>query len=252
MIRRAAAEAGLGHGDRIRWRAGEVTRLEGFSDAVFGFALTLLVVSLEVPRTYAELVRVLKGFLGFAVCFAALVEIWWRHYRFFRRYGLQDTPTMALNSLLLFLVLAYVYPLKFLFALLASEVLGDPTLVAPAGGAGAAPLAAADAATLMVIYGVGFASGFAILTLLYLRAWRRREALELTRLEAFETLAAAGDNLLFAGVGILSIAIALSGHAALAGFSYFLTGIGATLYWSAMGVWRRRLGAGEPAKPAAG
>ena len=29
----------------------DVSRLEGFSDAVFGFALTLLVVSLEVPET---------------------------------------------------------------------------------------------------------------------------------------------------------------------------------------------------------
>ena len=32
----------------------EVTRLEGFSDAVFGFALTLLVVSLETGLTPAE------------------------------------------------------------------------------------------------------------------------------------------------------------------------------------------------------
>jgi uncharacterized membrane protein len=30
-------------------RPHEVTRLEGFSDAVFGFALTLLVVRLETP-----------------------------------------------------------------------------------------------------------------------------------------------------------------------------------------------------------
>lgn len=29
----------------------EVTRFEGFSDAVFGFALTLRVVSLEVPNS---------------------------------------------------------------------------------------------------------------------------------------------------------------------------------------------------------
>ena len=33
-------------------RAYEVSRIEGFSDAVFGFALTLLVVSLEMPETH--------------------------------------------------------------------------------------------------------------------------------------------------------------------------------------------------------
>jgi hypothetical protein len=35
--------------------AGGITRLEAFCGVVFGFALTLLVVSLEVPRSYAEL-----------------------------------------------------------------------------------------------------------------------------------------------------------------------------------------------------
>lgn len=41
--------------------------LEGISDAVFTFAVTLLVVSLEVPRTFQDLVEAMQGFFGFAV-----------------------------------------------------------------------------------------------------------------------------------------------------------------------------------------
>jgi uncharacterized membrane protein len=37
----------------------EVSRIEGFSDAVFGFALTLLVVSLEVPDNFDGLKQIL-------------------------------------------------------------------------------------------------------------------------------------------------------------------------------------------------
>ena len=46
MIRRQMVEKGVGQSPAFRWRGGDVSRLEGFSDAVFGFALTLLVVSL--------------------------------------------------------------------------------------------------------------------------------------------------------------------------------------------------------------
>lgn len=83
-------------GDGFRWR------VEGFSDAVFAFAVTLLVVSLEVPRTFDELLGTMRGFLAFAICFALLLWIWYEHYKFFRRYGLRDTPTVWLNSALLF------------------------------------------------------------------------------------------------------------------------------------------------------
>jgi uncharacterized membrane protein len=59
----------------FRWRGGEVSRLEGFSDAVFAFAITLLVVSLEVPKTFEELLGTMRGFLAFAACFAILLWI---------------------------------------------------------------------------------------------------------------------------------------------------------------------------------
>jgi hypothetical protein len=55
--------------EHFRWRAGEITRLESFSDVVFGFALTLLIISLDVPRSYDLLMADLRDFVPFAVCF---------------------------------------------------------------------------------------------------------------------------------------------------------------------------------------
>ncbi len=96
-------------------RSHDISRLEAFSDAVFAFALTLLVVSLEVPKSYAELMNLMRGFPAFACCFGVLLWIWYEHNLFFRRYGLQDPYTVFLNGALLFVVMFYVYPLKFMF-----------------------------------------------------------------------------------------------------------------------------------------
>jgi hypothetical protein len=105
-------------------RPKEVSRIEGFSDAVFGFALTLLVVQLEVPKTSDALLDLVRGSVPFAVTFAMVCYIWWEHNKFFRRYGRQDAWTAFLNSLLLFVVLFYVYPLKFLATALLGPLVG--------------------------------------------------------------------------------------------------------------------------------
>ena len=135
MLRGRLARRRVGEEEGFSWRGEDVSRIEGFSDAVFGFAVTLLVVSLEVPNTFDELLATMRGFFAFAICFWLLIVVWFEQYKFFRRYGLEDSLTMRLNAILLFIVLFYVYPLKFLFTLLVDQLLGYDTVVAPSSGA---------------------------------------------------------------------------------------------------------------------
>src|SRR5437879_6705404 len=105
MLREKLIDRGVGDNKKFRWRSHEVSRTEGLSDAVFGFAITLLVVSLEVPRTFAELMYAMRGFGAFAISFTLLFIVWYNQYKFFRRYNLQDNITILLNGILLFVVL---------------------------------------------------------------------------------------------------------------------------------------------------
>src|SRR6267143_1298112 len=57
MIRQKLIEKEIGSPADFRWRSHEISRIEGLSDAVFAFAVTLLVVSLEVPKTFNDLVQ---------------------------------------------------------------------------------------------------------------------------------------------------------------------------------------------------
>jgi hypothetical protein len=248
VLRESLSARGVGARHGFRWRGGEITRLEGFSDAVFAFAVTLLVVSLEVPHTYNELVSAIRGFLPFAVCFAALVMIWREHYVFFRRYGLQDNATIWLNAALLFLVLFYVYPLKFLFTLVFSEVVGTSAGLPRAAGRVEPMIEVPQIPSLFVIYGAGLIAIYGLLALLYLRALRLRERLELTPLEVFDTKTSISSHLLSASIGLVSIVVAWTVPlrlVGLAGFSYFLFGPVMTIHGSITGARRRRLEAAQ-------
>src|SRR5262245_28432921 len=121
----AIGRAILGGGERdFRWRGKEVSRIEGLSDAVFALALTLIVVSLEVPESAHELIQLFIELPVFGVCFAILATCWFFHYRFHRRYGLATQASVLLDLLFLFVVLVYVYPLRFVFDFLYGLLIG--------------------------------------------------------------------------------------------------------------------------------
>ena len=90
----------------------------------------------------------MRGFPAFAVCFTLLIVIWREHYVFFRRYGLQDATTLWLNAALLFVMLFYVYPLKFVFTLVLAPLTGRRWRCQAGGGTEPVDRAIADAAPL--------------------------------------------------------------------------------------------------------
>ena len=208
-------------------RRHEVSRIEGFSDAVFAFAVTLLVVSLEVPRTFNELWTAMRGFVAFAICFAMLFQVWWRHHTYFRRYGLEDGATKALTGVLLFVVLFYVYPLKFLWTLIISQGFANGIVVHLPNGSVEPMILEHQVPRLFEVYGLGVAAVFGVFVALYLHAYRHRAALGLTPHEALETRLSVVSNGAVAAVGLLSATIAFVGgvrSAQPAGFVYFLIG----------------------------
>ncbi|HEU0051758.1 MAG TPA: TMEM175 family protein [Longimicrobium sp.] len=233
----------------FRWRGREVSRLEALSDAVFGFAITLLVVSLEVPRTFGELMAAMRGLVAFAACFALLFLVWYHQYRFFRRYGLEDGVTIALNGVLLFVIVFFVYPLKFVFGYAIGKMMGEPGYVLAADGARLPKLTEADAPLMMVVYGAGYMAVFLVFALLHLHALRRREALELNALEVYDTVDNVRESLLNVGVGVLSIVLALYGGPGgpmLAGLCYWLVGPVLAINGIIAGRGRKRLLAATP------
>ncbi len=211
----------------FRVRGREVTRLEAFSDAVFGFAATLLVVSLEVPRTYEALMVSLRGFVPFAACFALLVWIWSVHNGYFRRYGLQDPVTTAINAGLLFLVLFFVYPMRVVLTSFVERVMWGMGLINASEFTFALGPDVSRLADLFAIYSAGFASIFACFVVLYHRALRHADELELDALERFDAAARRGEMALYAGVGVLGVVIGLTGigkQVALGGWVFCLLG----------------------------
>jgi uncharacterized membrane protein len=192
---------------QTEWRGREISRIEGFSDAVFGFAVTLLVVAIEVPHTSGELLETMQGFGSFLVTFAILFSIWYRQFIFFRRYGLEDKTTVVLNGALIVVVLFFVYPLKFILGAMLGRFLGGGKFTTLPNGTVVPIIRPEHLPYLFAIYGFGLAAVYFVFALLYRHAERNREIIKLTEIEAFDTRESFKNNLSVAGAGLV-IAVA--------------------------------------------
>lgn len=180
----------------FRYRGVESSRLEHLTDAVFAFAITLLVIASEVPKTYVELQASMYGFLGFIACILLLLGIWSNHSMFFLRYGMQDAKTKTLNFLFLFVLLFYIYPLKYLFSYLGSlivvNLIGSSGLSSEAFQLAIEKVRLAELTVdqwqdLMVRFGLGMFLIYTILGGMHLNAFLRKKQLELNEQEVYET-----------------------------------------------------------------
>ena len=227
MFRNAIAQKFEDDKDGFKHRGHDVKRIEAFSDAVFALAVTLLIVSLEVPQSFEELMVTVRGFFAFGVSFTLLMMIWYEQNIFFRHYGMDDLVTIVLNCTLIFLVLFYVYPLKFLFTLVfRSQIYGE----------GHSPfiIQVTDTPKLMMLYGTGYILIYLLFSCMYIHALRKKTALQLSVREIFDTRTKLFKNIILISIGLLSVLVSqiLSpGSAGIAGMVYVLIGPALSIFF---------------------
>ena len=184
MLRKYITKDSLLGEKGFNWRGGEVSRLEALVDGVFAIAVTLLIVSRDVPQSFQEFINVMWMFSGFLFTFTFLFMIWHAHYLFHRRYGLEDFQTIFLNSILIFLILFYIYPLKFLATVLIGEVVINTVFNMNIDfGFHESIFISLNMQSVMIVYGIGVFTIWGILGLLYKHAYNHKELLKLNDYE---------------------------------------------------------------------
>jgi hypothetical protein len=186
-------------------RPAETSRLLAFSDGVFALSATLLVVTLgAVPGSYDELTDAVARFPAFSLAFAALVSVWWNHRQFFAAYPLGDGWTVVLNSVLLLVVLLYVYPLKLLAEVVSERFLGAATDVT-------AGMGESEIRGLYLVFGAAVLAVTALLAALHVRAWLARQELWLDEVGRFELRQETLVYGAIAGIAAVSMLVAAAG-----------------------------------------
>lgn len=209
MLRDVLKSNKVGMNPDFTYRGENQTRIETLSDGVFALAIALLVLSSSVPERFDQLLISIEDLIPFAICITLVMLVWYEHYLFSFRFGLQDVKIVVLNTLLLFLVLFYVYPLKFLFKVLYKLfyviITRDQDVATQLF---TVILKREDGPKLMIIYGLGVAAIFFVLALMYRYALKKREELSLTNKEIFDSKTSLYNNLIMGIIPLFSVLIA--------------------------------------------
>ncbi len=196
--------------------------MENFSDIVFALSLTLIVAS-SVPASFEALAALWREAIAVALCFALVLLIWSKHHAFHRRYGLDDGPTVLLNAVVLFLIMIFAYPLKFLALFLVNFFTG----FYETGPQINAVLPLGQVQWFIVIYAAGYAAVFGVFALLYAHALSRADDLDLSPAERILTRLEVDQGIASIAISILAALTALAlpvQYSPLGGGIYFLIG----------------------------
>jgi len=214
------------------------TRIEGLSDGVFALAIALLLISSKVPENFDELLVFVYDLVPFAICIIFIYWIWNAQVAFFKNYNLRDRKVVLLNLALLFLVLFYVYPLKFLMTWLTkyfSSLFGyffiDSDYFNQQIRGLNAIIPFGQLPWLMVIYGLGFVSVFMVFLLLYRHVHTQREVLALSERDRLDIRFSIKSYQIIVGVGVLSVVLALGLQWWSLGLAGFVSGVVYNLLW---------------------
>ncbi|MBV6428618.1 MAG: hypothetical protein KIPDCIKN_03153 [Haliscomenobacter sp.] len=223
--------------EHFQIRGGNGSRLEGFSDGIFSLAVAILLLTTNVPKNFVELWAFVKDVVPFFLCIGFIYLIWIQHVVFFARYGLQDEKTNQMNMMLLFCVLFYVYPLKFLLTIATKSMvvlvlflLGDTASSAEQSALNTM-IGMDKIPMLMAIYGAGFGAVFFLFYRLYRHAQELGDVLALTPMEYWETVFSARFTRAMALTAFISVAIALLGIAFRFPMASFFSGMAYNYLW---------------------
>jgi len=111
----------------------ETSRIEAFSDGVFAIAITLLILTIPVPRiTDGDLI----GFVGlqwpffcaYAISFLTILVMWANHHGVFNLIVRTDRPFLIINGVLLLFITFVNYPTAIIAASVVTQATGDQRL----------------------------------------------------------------------------------------------------------------------------